>query len=586
MSLINLLAVVNPSDYWRGGYVVTPWQPIAQQFHLSPDKLILSDLRDRTHVPLLAQVDQIDPNDPSRDMLVFSLPQPIPPTSGSEAIASMLIKIDRGKLRPRGAGEPYLEVVWDPDRRARGVRLINQRLTVWLNLVPDPENNGRNWFAGAATSIQLDHREILDPFQSATGEWMKHDPEKRCLQVAELQLPPPPHPIKSPYYSVPLFNHAYRLVAQNEGPVRASITIASEPFDYMGPDPVTGMNRHLTCELHRVISLYAGADYLIEELVVKGKPKGEEDEPFGAEVVNLSFAVRYFTHMDLGHQPTLYQPPHVEGWFAIGSSVSPYPGYGFATDLHIDAVRYPHKDNEYHLSWQLLPGRSATCLHLFMRGQADAGDARTGRSWYELLYQPLRAEVYQEASSSVLPNDRPNTTQPDHKTTNRTTNRNPASPSKTILVIGYGNSLRGDDIAGQRVADLIATWELPNLQALAVHQLTPELAEQLAMVDLTIFVDAYAASTGHSVCVHPVELAKTGITTGHWCEPSVLLAITQALFGYHPQSWWVTVPGVNFEVSDRLSIVAERGIEGALRQINHLIETYEYQATFNPIAAN
>jgi hydrogenase maturation protease len=574
MSLINLLAVVNPSDYWRGGYVATPWQPIAQQFHLSPDELILSDLRDRTHSSLWGQVDRIDPDDPDRDMLIFSLPQPIPPVSGSGAMASMLIKIDQGKLLPRGAGEPYLEVVWDPDGRARGVRLINKRLTVWLNLVPDPENHGRNWFAGAATSVQLEHQEILDPFPAATGEWMHHDPEKRCLQVAELQLPPPPHPIKSPYYSVPLFNHAYRLVAQNEGPVRASVTIASEPFDYMGPDPVSGMNRHLTCELYRVISLYAGADYLIEDLVVKGKPKGQDDEQFGAAAVNLSFAVRYFTHIDLGHQPILYRPPHVEGWFAIGSSVSPYPGYGFATDLHIDAVSYPHQGNEHQLSWQLLPGRSATCLHLFMRGQTEADDSQTGRSWYELLYEPLKAEVYQEAISSILQNDPPKDYPNPMQSASKPTNRDPTRVANKILVIGYGNSLRGDDIAGRRVADIVATWKLSNVQALAVHQLTPELAEQLATVELAIFVDAYAASTGHSVCVHPVELAKTGITTGHWCEPSVLLAITQALFGHYPQSWWVTVPGVNFELSDRLSVVAEHGIEGALRQINHLIETY------------
>jgi hydrogenase maturation protease len=61
---------------------------------------------------------------------------------------------------------------------------------------------------------------------------------------------------------------------------------------------------------------------------------------------------------------------------------------------------------------------------------------------------------------------------------------------RSILVIGYGNSLRSDDEAGCRVADLVASWELPYVRSLTVHQLTPELAEPIAQSELTIFVDA------------------------------------------------------------------------------------------------
>jgi hypothetical protein len=69
----------------------------------------------------------------------------------------------------------------------------------------------------------------------------------------------------------------------------------------MGAEPDTGNNRHFVCELYRVISLYAGADYLIEELFVKAKPKGEEDRIIGEkQVVNLYFAARYFAYMNMG----------------------------------------------------------------------------------------------------------------------------------------------------------------------------------------------------------------------------------------------------------------------------------------------
>ncbi|MBD2356181.1 hypothetical protein H6G41_16370 [Tolypothrix sp. FACHB-123] len=53
MPSLNLLTVFNPSNYWRSGICTIPWQAMsstgyanAQQFAITPDELILSDLRD------------------------------------------------------------------------------------------------------------------------------------------------------------------------------------------------------------------------------------------------------------------------------------------------------------------------------------------------------------------------------------------------------------------------------------------------------------------------------------------------------------------------------------------------------------
>jgi hypothetical protein len=398
MPSINLLAIFNPSNYWRGGYVSLPWRAIAQEFQISPDELVLSDLRDLSQTPLKAQVDHIDPEDPSRDVLIFSLSKPIPPGSEDETLASAFVRLDRGEPMPPELGEPSAEVIYGSTGEARGVRLVNNRLIIWFNLIPAPEDNERNWFSGSATSIQLDHQELLDPFLAARGEWLGQDPEKRCMQVAEILLPGPPHP-KSPYYEVCLFNHSYRLISQSSGSVRASITIASEPFDYIGADPVTGKNRHLVCELYRTISLYAETDYLIEELFIKGKPKSEEDKIADeSEIVNLSFAVRYFAHMNMGSTEDVEPVFPVPDWFAVVSTALPYPAYGLATNVHIDSVTHPYEGNKSHFCWQLLPGKYVKCLHLFMRGQRLGFDARVGHVWYELIYKPLKAEIYQETN--------------------------------------------------------------------------------------------------------------------------------------------------------------------------------------------
>jgi hydrogenase maturation protease len=142
----------------------------------------------------------------------------------------------------------------------------------------------------------------------------------------------------------------------------------------------------------------------------------------------------------------------------------------------------------------------------------------------------------------------------------------------TVLVIGYGNDLRSDDAVGKRVAEAVATWNLPYVRALAVHQLTPELTVRLTDVERVIFVDAYRATPEQEVQVRPLEPVYAGGIAGHTGDPQSLLALTKALYSYCPRAWWVTIPGVNFEVGDSLSFIAERGVAVALKRIDQLID--------------
>lgn len=148
----------------------------------------------------------------------------------------------------------------------------------------------------------------------------------------------------------------------------------------------------------------------------------------------------------------------------------------------------------------------------------------------------------------------------------------------SILVIGYGNELRSDDVVGKKLADIIATWKNPCLRSLAVHQLTPELAEELATVDIAIFIDAYPATDAKEVEIIPLEIA-TSLTLGHICEPPILLAIASAIYGDYPQAWLVKVPGENFEIGDRISPFARESMKQALAEINKLIINFKIIAT-------
>ncbi len=141
----------------------------------------------------------------------------------------------------------------------------------------------------------------------------------------------------------------------------------------------------------------------------------------------------------------------------------------------------------------------------------------------------------------------------------------------TAIVIGYGNELRSDDGIGLKVANLINLWHLSNVQSLAVHQLTPELAANLANVNLAIFVDASINSESEDVQVESILPTISTMITGHSADPRSLLALTKSLYGYSPVAWLVTVPGVNFELGYCLSPIAEKGIGIALTKIVEII---------------
>ncbi|NJM63028.1 MAG: hydrogenase maturation protease [Oscillatoriales cyanobacterium RU_3_3] len=143
--------------------------------------------------------------------------------------------------------------------------------------------------------------------------------------------------------------------------------------------------------------------------------------------------------------------------------------------------------------------------------------------------------------------------------------------TRSIALIGYGNDLRSDDGVGQKIANLVATWELENFRTYAVHQLTPELAEIIAGVDAVIFVDAYPA--GEETKVKFIELTASECSPGiaHALDPRSLLGLTQKLYDRLPQAWMVAVPGVNFELGESFSPVTESAMFNAFKFIDNLI---------------
>lgn len=142
--------------------------------------------------------------------------------------------------------------------------------------------------------------------------------------------------------------------------------------------------------------------------------------------------------------------------------------------------------------------------------------------------------------------------------------------ARPILIIGYGSRLHRDDGVGPRAAEAVACWGLPGVAALALHQLTPELAEPLAASRLAVFVDARLASPGETAQVEPIG-PRGGDAAGHLSSPRALLALARAAFGGGPEAWVVTIPATDLGLGERLSPTAARGLEDALAAIGRLL---------------
>ncbi len=143
-----------------------------------------------------------------------------------------------------------------------------------------------------------------------------------------------------------------------------------------------------------------------------------------------------------------------------------------------------------------------------------------------------------------------------------------------ILVIGYGNELRGDDGLGPLVAKAVAALDIPGVQVLIARQLLPEFTADLAQARLAVFVDASEVGSGETIELRPLAVEDVTDWCSHHVDPRTLLALTQAIYWQTPEAWWLTVPGRKFDFSEGLSEVAEENARQALLCLKKLIHAF------------
>lgn len=135
---------------------------------------------------------------------------------------------------------------------------------------------------------------------------------------------------------------------------------------------------------------------------------------------------------------------------------------------------------------------------------------------------------------------------------------------KPPLVIGIGNPTRGDDRAGLEVVRALER-RIPWGHYRSVHQLTPELAEEIAAAREVIFVDA--SMEARVLTIEPVEAASLP-DGSHAATPGGLLALAAQVYGTLPaRALAVAIPASDLGFSEELSLITSRWVREAVSRL-------------------
>jgi hydrogenase maturation protease len=139
-----------------------------------------------------------------------------------------------------------------------------------------------------------------------------------------------------------------------------------------------------------------------------------------------------------------------------------------------------------------------------------------------------------------------------------------------LIIIGFGNPLRGDDAFGFTAAErLIQQLKDPEIEIHSLHQLWVELAEPVSRAERVVFLDASAETAHGELHRQKLEPSKTATpeTFTHHLTPEVLLAAAKVIYGRAPEATLITVGATRFEFGEPMSPEVEAATESVVQEL-------------------
>jgi len=160
-------------------------------------------------------------------------------------------------------------------------------------------------------------------------------------------------------------------------------------------------------------------------------------------------------------------------------------------------------------------------------------------------------------------------------------------PLRHTLVAGFGNLYRRDDGVARFIVNALREHlgrppldpmddgfsDLTHdVDTVLLHQLVPELAEDLQNYSLVIFVDAHVGSSiPEPIHEEPVVVTYRTPFISHQTHPSTVLALTKQMFGVVPEAILLSLIGYDFDFGEGLSEETATLVPQAVDRIIELV---------------
>jgi hydrogenase maturation protease len=156
-----------------------------------------------------------------------------------------------------------------------------------------------------------------------------------------------------------------------------------------------------------------------------------------------------------------------------------------------------------------------------------------------------------------------------------------------VLVIGFGNPVRGDDAVGCYAAHVLEQKyrDDPQVEVMAVHQLTPELADDISQSAFVLFVDASVGTPAGTIKQSAVipSPGRCSHFSRH-LNPPLLMRAAEGLYGDFPDATMLSLAGDFFELGGKMSPKVRQSLPELIQLAVKVVESHRHLETSATLA--
>lgn len=146
--------------------------------------------------------------------------------------------------------------------------------------------------------------------------------------------------------------------------------------------------------------------------------------------------------------------------------------------------------------------------------------------------------------------------------------------STKILIIGIGNSGRGDDGLGWKFAGLVESTGYHFINCEYRYQLQIEDAALIGPYDLVFFVDASHTMLKNGFEVLPCTATSHYYFSSHVQSPETILYLASDLYNKIPKAYTIAIAGYHWDLKTSMSREADNNLQSAFTFfMNELLPT-------------